>query len=234
MDQAARGVTAGAGGLLNMLRPDLSGFLALATNRHQLIAGREIVTREDFDTPGRILPSLALEKQAEFTVRHALPALDRMLDSGDQDIDLRSFVGGNLGLPNYRDDAEKRLLRNAAEAERVYFSVSQLAKTKPEAARAMLKDPDNAVYALFHRDLAQMASVLHKIDQAKEAVGDSKLPKEEKERRLAEIEDARHNLLEHADGLNSVLFHRREQARTVAAPISAVAGRRPELAPPIQ
>jgi len=234
MDAAARGVTAGAGGLLNMLRPDLSGFLALAANRHQLVTGREIVGRDDYDAPGQILPSRALEKQAEFTVRHALPALDRMLDSGDQDIDLRSFVGGNLGLPNYRDDAEKRLLRNAAESERVFESVSQLAKTKPEAARGMLQDADNAVYALFHRDLAQMASVLHRVDQAKEAVSDSKLSKEEKEQRLAEIEDARRNLLEHADGLNSLLFRRREQARTVAAPISKPAARQEQLAPPIQ
>jgi hypothetical protein len=211
LDEAARGVTSGAGGLLNLMRPDLSGFVALATNRESLLSGKEIVTKQDYETPGKILPSKALEKQAVFAVRRALPALDRMLDS-NEDVDLRSFVGGNLGFPNYRDDAEKRLIRDTAEAERVYQRVGKLAKTDPEQARQFLKDPDNATYALFYRDLAGMTKMLNRIDQAKEAVEGGKLSDAEKQTRLQAIAKARGNLLTHADGLNKMLFDRRNKA----------------------
>jgi hypothetical protein len=215
LDEAARGITSGAGGLLSTLRPDLSGFVALATNRESLSSGKEIVTKQDYDALGKILPSKALEKQAVFTVRRALPALDRMLDS-NEDIDLRSFGGGNLGFPNYRDDAEKRLIRDTAEAERVYQQVGKLAKTNPEQARQFLKDPDNATYALFYRDLSGMTKMLNRIDQAKEAVGASKLSDSEKQSRLQAIEKARANLLTHADGLNKMLFERRQRAKPPA------------------
>jgi hypothetical protein len=208
VDEAARGITSGAGGLLNTMRPDLSGFVALATNRESLASGKEIVAKQDYETPGKILPSKALEKQAVFAARRALPALDRMIDS-NEDVDLRSFVGGNLGLPNYRDDAEKRLIRDTAEAERVYQRVGKLAKTDPEQARQFLKDPDNATYALFYRDLAGMTKMLNRIDQAKQEVEGGKLSDPEKQSRLQAIEKARANVLSHADGLNRMLFERR-------------------------
>jgi hypothetical protein len=214
LDEAARGVTSGAGGLLNTMRPDLSGFVALATNRESLSSGKEIVSKQDYETPGKILPSKALEKQAVFTVRRALPALDRMIDS-NEDVDLRSFVGGNLGFPNYRDDAEKRLIRDTAEAERVYQRVGKLAKTDPAQARQFMKDPDNATYALFYRDLAGMTKTLNRIDQAKEAVEGSKLSDVDKQTRLQAIEKARGNLLSHADGMNKLLFERRQKAAAV-------------------
>lgn len=225
LDEAARGASSGAGGLLGLMRPDLSGFVALATNRQSLFSGKELISRKDLDAPGKILPSKALENVAVFTVRHALPALDRMLDS-NEDVDLRSFVGGNLGFPNYRDDAEKRLLRDTAEAERVYQQVGKLAKTNPEQAREFLKDPDNATYALFYRDLAGMTKMLNRIGQAKEAVESGKLSDAEKQIRLQAIEKARANLLAHADGLSKMLFERRQRAKPEYLPLM---GQRPPL-----
>jgi hypothetical protein len=215
LDEAARGLTSGAGGLLGMMRPDLSGFVALAANRQNITSSKEVFSRQDRNTPGKILPSKELENVAVFAVRHALPALDRMLDS-NEDVDLRSFAGGNLGFPNYRDDAEKRLIRDTAEAERVYQRVSKLAKTNPEQARQFLKDPDNATYALFYRDLAGMTKMLNRIDQAKEAVEGGKLSDTEKQSRLQAIEKTRTNLLTHADGLSKLLFERRQKARPPA------------------
>jgi len=219
-DAASSGIRAGAGGLLSMLRPDLSGFLALATNRQALFSSKEIVSQKDWGLPGKILPSKALEKQAVFTVRHALPALDRILDSGE-DVDLKSFVGGNLGVPNYRDDAEMRLKRNAAEANRVYSNVSKLAKTDPQQAMKMLKDPDNAAYALFHHDLNQMTTALRKIDQVRETVDASKIPDAEKQSRLKTLNNARQMFLGHADGLNNLLFKQRTAGKSAASSKSA-------------
>jgi hypothetical protein len=217
LDAAGRGAISGAGGLLGMARPDLSGFVALATNRQAVFSGKELISRKDLDTPGKILPSKALENIAVLTVRHALPALDRMLDS-NQDIDLRTFAGGNLGLPNYRDDAEKRLIRDTAEAGRIYQQVQKLGKTNPEQARQFLKDPDNATYALFYRDFAGMTRTLNRIDQAKEAVEGGKLSDAEKQNRLQAIEKARANVLAHADGLSRLLFERREKTRSSSRP----------------
>jgi hypothetical protein len=211
-DAASQGIRTGAGGLLSMLRPDLSGFLALATNRQNLASGKEIVGSKDYETPGKILPSKALEKQAVFTLRHALPALDRVLDS-NEDVDLKSFAGGNLGVPNYRDDAEKRLIRNAAEANRVYQNVSKLAKTNPQQALEMLKDPDNAAYTLFHHDLNNATTVLRTIDQVRETVNASKISDAEKQRQLKALDDTRQESLANADGLNNLLFKSRTQLR---------------------
>jgi hypothetical protein len=212
MDEASRGATAGAGGLLSMMRPDLSGFVALATNRQGLFTGKEIVGRQDYDIPGRILPSRAIEKQAVFAVRKAIPALDRLLDSG-QEADWRSFAGGNLGAPNYRDDAEKRLIRNAGEADRVHQVISQLAKSNPQQAREYVKDPDNAAFALFHHDLSGLAATLKRMDEAKERIESSGLSDADKKARTATIDKARENLLQHADGLNNLLFERRQKSK---------------------
>jgi hypothetical protein len=212
MAEAARGVTSGAGGLLSMLRPDLSGFLALATNRRSLFSSKEIISKDDFAQPGKLLPSRAVEKEAVFALRHAMPALDRMLDSNEE-IDLRSFAGGNLGVPNYRDDAEKRLLRNAAEAEEVHRTIGKLAKSKPDLAREYVKDPDNAAFALFYHDLNGLTATLKRMDEAKERIEASGLSADEKKARTATIDRARENLLQHADGLNNLLFERRQKAK---------------------
>jgi hypothetical protein len=236
LEEASRGITAGAGGIMGMLRPDLSGFVALATNRRSLFSATDLVTKQDRTTPGKILPTRALEKQAALVVRHAIPALDRMLDS-QEEIDLRAFVGGNLGLPNYRDDAEKRLLRNAAEADRAYTTIARLAKTNPEQARRFVQDSDNATYALFHRDLAQLVSVLRRMDQARDAVEASRASDAEKESRLRAIEAARRRLLENADGLNRVLFQRRQSARSSGGRPVPQLGRMPPVLgerPPVQ
>jgi hypothetical protein len=209
---ASRGVTAGAGGLLSMLRPDLSGFLALATNRQGLFSSKEIVSKDDYQQPGKILPSRAIEKQAVFSLRHAIPALDRMLDF-NEDIDLRSFAGGNLGVSNYRDDAEKRLLSNAAEAEEVHRTIGKLAKSNPDLAREYVKDPDNAAFALFYHDLAGLTTTLKRMDEAKSRIETSGLPSDDKKARIATIDKARQNLLEHADGLSNLLFERRQRGK---------------------
>ena len=210
---ATRGVTSGAGGLLGMLRPDLSGFLALAANRQGLFSGKEIVGKDDYAQPGKVLPSRAIEKQAVFALRHAVPALDRMLDSNEE-MDLRSFAGGNIGVPNYRDDAEKHLYRNASEAEEVRRTIGKLAKTDPELARQYVKDPDNAAFALFYHDLNGLAATLGGMDEAKQRIDESGLSSDDKKARTGTIDKARENLLRHADGLNNLLFERRQKGKT--------------------
>jgi hypothetical protein len=215
MSEAARGVTSGAGGLLGMMRPDLSGFVALAANRQSLFSSKEIVSRDDYAQPGKILPSRAIEKEAVFALRKAMPALDRMLDS-NEDIDVPAFAGGNLGVPNYRDDAEKRLYRNVSEAEEVKRTIGKLAKTDPARARQYVKDPDNAAYALFSNDLSGLAATLKRMDEAKDRIESSGLAAEDKKARTATIDKQRENLLRHADGLNNLLFERRQQKKSSA------------------
>ena len=198
-----------------MLRPDLSGFLALAANRQGFFSSKEIAGRDDYAQPGKLLPSRAIEKQAVFVLRKAVPALDRMLDSNEE-VDLRSFAGGNLGVSNYRDDAEKRMYRNVSEAEEVHRTIGKLAKTDPELARQYVKDPDNAAFALFYHDFSGLAATLKRMDEAKQRIEASGLSSEDKKLRSATIDKARENLLRHADGLNNLLFERRQKGK--AAP----------------
>jgi hypothetical protein len=211
---AARGMTEGAGGLLGMLRPDLSGLVAIATNRQGVFSSKEIVGEKDWSAPGKILPSLALEKQAVFTIRHAVPALDRMLDS-KEDVDVRGFMGGNVGLPNYREDAETRLARNAADAQQVFQMLSKVAKENPAKAREMMRDPDNAAYALFHRDFQSITAAKGRLDQARERIEEAKMPETDKQNRLRALDASRQTLLGHAEALNNLLFQRRQKGAEV-------------------
>jgi hypothetical protein len=211
--EASRGVAQGAGGMVGTLRPDITAGIDLAMNRSSAFGGKELVSPEDYKEPGRVLPNRALEKQAALIVRHAIPALDRMLGS-DQEIDFKSFAGSNLGLPNYQDGAEQRLKRNVAESSEVSITIGRLAKTKPDAAREFVQDPDNAAYALFRNELASMTATLKRIDAAKEAVSSAKnLSAREKSERLAQIAKARENLLRNADGLDALLFKRKQEKR---------------------
>ena len=209
----ARGFTQGAGGLVGTMRPDITLALDVAMNRQSPFGAKELIDRGDWNQPGRVLPNLALEKFAAITVRHALPQLDRLLDSNEE-TDLRSFAGGNVGVPNYKSGAEQRLKRNVAESMEVSQTLSRLAKTKPEMARDFIRDPDNAAYALFRTELGRMGSTLKRMDDAKEAVNSAKnLSAEEKREHLATIEHARENLLKNADGLDRLLFERKQENR---------------------
>jgi hypothetical protein len=212
--EVARGVTQGIGGVIGMMRPDVTLGLDVAMNRQSPFSSKELISKGDWNQEGKVLPNLALEKLAAITVRHALPQLDRLLDSNEE-IDFRSFAGGNLGMPNYKQGGEQRLKRNAAEAAEVSQTLSRLAKTKPEMAREFIRDPDNAAYTLFHRDIERMASTLKRIDQAKDAVSSAKnLNAEEKKARLTQIDKARENLVRNADGLDRLLFERKQEMRS--------------------
>jgi hypothetical protein len=155
-------------------------------------------------------------------VRHAFPALDRVLDQKG-DVDLRSFVGGNLGVPNYRQSAEDRLGRNAAEAQRVVGAVTKLSKSDPAAARQFLRDPDNAAFALFHNDISSLEGNLKRIDKAKAQVEESKLPDSVKAHRLQALDRARQNVLSRADALDQRLFDRRTSGRRQDGKVAFVA-----------
>lgn len=210
---ASLGIRQAAGGLVGTLRPDLTAGIDLAMNRESPFGGRELVSPDDYNTPGRVLPNRALEKQAALVLRHAIPPLDRMLGS-DQEIDFRSFAGSNVGLPNYKFGAEQRLRRNAAESMESSKTLARLAHTNPAAAREFVKDPDDAAYVLFHRDFEHMSATLKRIDEAKQAVTAAKnLSPAEKSARLARIEKARQNLLRNADGLDRLLFERKQENR---------------------
>jgi hypothetical protein len=163
-------------------------------------------------------------------IRHAVPALDRMLDS-DQEIDFKAFAGSNVGLPNYKSGAEQRLARNTGEAMEVSQTLSRLAKTDRVMASTFIRDPDNAAYALFRNEFSEMSKTLKRIDDAKETVTSTKnLSADEKRERTAQIDQARQNLLRNADGLDRLLFLRKQENRS-RIPMNAPAAS-PLLAPP--
>jgi hypothetical protein len=168
-------------------------------------------------------------------LRRAIPALDHMIGS-DEAVDWKGFVGGNLGTPNFKDDAENRLFRNNAEASRVYQTISRLAKTKPDQAREMLKDPDNAAFALFHGDLQRITKGLRKIDEVRDAVEASNASDAEKKQRVQALEKFRTALLGHADALNNLLFKRRmagrPKSKSQAPPLVGLPMKPPESAHP--
>lgn len=112
-----------------------------------------------------------------------------------------------------------------AEAARVMQTVNKLAKTDQDRARVFLRDPDNAVYAVFRHDLAEMTKSLQTVDEAKQLVEDSNLSDAEKKSRLQMLGKVRGNVLAHADALNNLLFRKRMGMRAgipMTAPRSSI------------
>lgn len=205
---AAQGLESGAGGLAGTLNPAIAGAIALATNRQDVFNRRELIQPQDWNTPGVVLPNKALDNLAALAVRHAVPSLDRILEPGEP-LDFASFAGGNVGLPNYSYGPEQRLKKNAAEATEAYSQIQKLARSNHDRARDFVGDPENAALLVFHSELEQMASTLRRIDAATETVkGARNLSPAEKAARLAQIQQARTNLLRNADGLDRLLFER--------------------------
>lgn len=206
------GLVSGAGGLTSTLNPMLIGAASLATNRQDVFSRKELFGKGDWTAPGVVLPNKALDNLASLAVRHAFPALDRILQGGD--VDLASFAGGNLGVTNYKYGPEDRLKRNAAEAAEVYTTISRLAKSDPQAARRFVQDPENATLALFHSDLERMATTLQQINAAEQRVKSApKLSATEKQQHIAQMERAKQNLLRNADGLDRLLFQTTHQKK---------------------
>lgn len=212
---AGEGLVSGAGGVASTLNPILTGAASLATNRQDVFSRKELFGKGDWTTPGVVLPNKALDNLTSLVVRHAFPALDRILQGGD--VDFASFAGGNLGVTNYRYGPEDRLKRNAAEAAEVYTTISRLAKSDPQAARKFVQDPQNAALALFHSDLEHMATALQRINAAEQRVKSApKLSEIEKQQRIAQMERAKQNLLKNADGLDRMLFQRMQKRKASA------------------
>ena len=215
---AGEGLVSGAGGVASTLNPMLTGAASLATNRQDVFSRKELFGKGDWTTPGVVLPNKALDNLASLTVRHAFPALDRILQGGD--VDFASFAGGNLGATNYKYGPEDRLKRNAAESAEVYTTISRLAKSDPQAARKFIQDPDNAALALFHSDLEHMATTLQRINAAEQRVKSApKLSPQEKQQHIAQMERAKQNLLRNADGLDRRLFQRERAQGHLPRPI---------------
>ncbi|MGB6876128.1 MAG: hypothetical protein WBD87_08840 [Candidatus Acidiferrales bacterium] len=212
---AGEGLVSGAGGMASTLNPILTGAASLATNRQDVFSRKELFGKGDWTTPGVVLPNKALDNLASLVVRHAFPALDRILQG--RDVDFASFAGGNLGVTNYKYGPEDRLKRNAAEAAEVYTAISRLAKSDPQAARKFIQDPDNAALALFHSDLERMATTLQRINAAEQRVKSApRLSGIEKQQHIAQMERAKQKLLRNADGLDRMLFQRMHGRRASA------------------
>jgi hypothetical protein len=66
---------------------------------------------------------------------------------------------------------------------------------------------------LFSHDIEALAGTLKRMDEAKQRVEASGLPDADKQRKLETIEKNRENLLRHAEGLNNLLFERRQKGK---------------------
>jgi hypothetical protein len=209
-----------------MLRPDLSGLVALGSSAAGLnLPGATVYSRDDVLTPGKILPNRAMEKAAAFTILKANPIADRLLsgDTGHLDETLRTYKAAlsgdkdalktlgtyaahsalsSVGIYDYRQEAEQRLLNTAKVSRLVTYNVARYFATgNPAKAQALIADSQNAAYAMFHNDLSSISRGLRQLNDAYDrAQTDSD---------RQQIEAARKQLLANSELLIDV-FHQAE------------------------
>jgi hypothetical protein len=201
---------------LHMLRPDLSGLVALGASAAGLnLPGATVYSRDDVLVPGKILPNRAMEKTAAFAILKANPMADRLLsgDTGHLEQTLRTYqdaLSGNrealktlgtwaahsalssVGVYDYRRDAEQRLMSTAKVSRLVTYNVARYYATgNPQKATAVMSDPQNAALAMFHNDFNSLSRGLRQLNDAYDRA------KTDSDRK--EIEAARKQLLANSE-----------------------------------
>lgn len=208
---------------LHMLRPDLSGIVALGASAAGLnLPGATIFNRDDVLTPGKILPNRALEKTAVYTILRTNPIADRMISGDTSHLEerLRTYsaaLNGNrdalasigndvehsglssIGVYEYRRDAEAMLERRYQLSRIVAYNVQRLAVKNPQEAKELISDQMNATLAMFHNDFASLHRQLRQLNDAYDTA------KTDSER--DQIETARKGLLANAKLLNNEFVH---------------------------
>ncbi len=212
--EASHGLTSDITLPLGMLRPDLGAAVELGTNRQRIGSSQEIYKPGDFATPGRVLPNVGLEKIATHAVTRLLPQVERAGEATDRtgSWDPARFAGGNLGVNNYRVDAEDRLHTKMATASEYDQAKLAIMHQNPAALRGMLaNDPDAAVYLKFRPYIQQSLGQLNKIDQAKQLISTSNAPPDKKSAAIAALDNARAQEIVQADkvdrAVDMVLAH---------------------------
>src|SRR5207245_69460 len=200
--EASRGIATDLTKPLGMLRPDIGAAIELGTNRQRIGGSKEIYKSSDFSTPGRVFPNRGLDKLAWHAVQRMIPQLGRVAQATEDSgrTDLTQVVGGNLGVYNYRVDAESRLRKKMAQASDYAQSKSAVLKQNPKAIRELFaNDPDAAVYLAFRPYMQQSLGQLKKIDQAKEVISSSSETPGKKQTAIAALDKAREQELAKAD-----------------------------------
>ena len=207
------GFIRGAGALAGVLIPTIQLVAEQLFNRKFAGSASEIVSREDKNIPGLILPNRDLEKRAIFAALKVFPAVGRFL-APDQSLDVKTGVGSALGVTNYRYGAEERLKANTAKAMGYSQTLSTLGEREPEAAEKFVSDPNKAVYLMFNGDLSQMEKDLKEISTEKEKVNlAAGISADDRREALRSIDEARAQLLKSADALNDQLTDAKLQLR---------------------
>jgi hypothetical protein len=200
--EASRGLASDITHPLGMLRPDLGATIELGTNRERIGGSKEITKSSDFSTPGWLLPNAGLDKLAWHAVTRLVPQLGRVAQATDEGgkFDFPQALGGNLGIYNYRVDAQDRLRKKMAVASDYEQSKTAVLQKNPQAIKDLFaKDPDAAVYLAFRSSMQQSLGTLKKIDQAKDMISSSSETPERKKAALAALGKAREQELVNAD-----------------------------------
>jgi hypothetical protein len=204
---------------LHIIRPDLSGLIALGASAAGLnLPGATIFSREDTLTPGKILPNKALEKTAAYSILRTNPIADCLVSGDTSHLEERlrmyedalngnkdalkqigesGFYGalGSVGVYDYRRDAEQTLALRSRLSRTFEYNFQTLMKKDPAQAARWVQDPQTAAYLMFHNDFASMSRSLRQLDDAYDRA------KTDAERK--QIETARKGLLANSELLNS-------------------------------
>ena len=124
------GFIRGAGALAGVLIPTIQLVAEQLFNRKFAGSASEIVSREDKNIPGLILPNRDLEKRAIFAALKVFPAVGRFL-APDQSLAVYLMFNGDLS------QMEKDLKEISTEKEKVNLAAGISADDRREALRSI-------------------------------------------------------------------------------------------------
>lgn len=192
-----------SGRVLYNLVPYYAAPIELMFNRMYAGSEREIWRQGAFDRKGKT----GLSEGTEAILRHVgervIPQLGRLAPEGESSFDIPSFLGSQVGLPMFRQDAEERLARNlgitnkASRLKGDYMAqqpkkLSELYKSEPALQVDLMFQP---VFTQITKGLRQIDSEMKEFPQYAQA-----------------LQKGRAELLKNADELNDKYYELREKS----------------------
>lgn len=196
IDNFVESATKSGGQSLNhVLLPYYSAPLEIWFNRPFAGTEREIYNEN-------MSPREKVQAVLEHIGRRTIPQIGRMSPESESGLDIPSFLGSQVGLPMFRQDAETRLKRNLSYTSRADHLWNTAKNKHPDELQKLAEtEPHLGLDLDFHSAFDQLNKMLREIDNAT-----SVSPKDK-----PDLMRAREEVLKQADQLNDKYYELRDK-----------------------
>jgi hypothetical protein len=179
--------------------------MELAFNRQFAGTEKEIFRPGAFDRKGQHGLSEGTEAILQHIATRVIPQLGRLApegETGEQGLDIPSFIGSQVGMPMFKQNAEARLLRNVAmTGQGSHLKDDYTAQRPTELNQLYQNEPALPIDDGFHKSFEQLEKAVKTLDNEMIAFPEKK----------KELEAAKLTVLAAAESINDKYQEARQQ-----------------------